>query len=209
MLVEAERLVGSWKVDLFLPLGQPGDAGALDAETIERCQRCIQLPTAAIDENEIRQRLILIDDPPVAAVDGFSHGAEVVRPDYGLDVEDAVLLFVHLSVLENHHPRDRIASLDVRDVEGFDLPDRLRMTDQLAQSRRCDLEPILLRLPESRLVRETSVPVRQVHPIDASPPLRRPDTDSSIRLGREPDADDLFVLDGERQKDLIRNKEVI
>src|SRR6266540_7571082 len=127
--LQSNRLFSIRNVNLFFTFRQACDRNALDAETIQRGERGIELTTAAIDENQIGQRLLLPQQSSIPPIDRLGHRAKVIRADHGLDVEDAVLLLVELPAVENDHAGDRITSLNVRDVERLDALDLAAVTE--------------------------------------------------------------------------------
>ena len=52
--IEADRFLAIGNVNLFLAFCETSDGDAFDAEAIQRRQRGIQLPSAAIDEDHVR-----------------------------------------------------------------------------------------------------------------------------------------------------------
>src|SRR5207237_7817584 len=132
----------------------------------------------------------------------------IVRADDRPDVEDAVLALVELPAIEHDHARDGIAALDVRDVERLDALDLALEAEDRRESLTCDLQAILLRLPETRLVRQPRVAIRELHSIDATTALRHAQRHFPVRLRCEKFFRQLRLLDLERDEDLLRNEEV-
>src|SRR5688572_18236052 len=57
--IQPHRLFYLRQVNLFLPLGQPGDGGLLDSQLAQCGQRRVELTPATINQNQIRKRLLL------------------------------------------------------------------------------------------------------------------------------------------------------
>ena len=60
---ESQRLGFAWQENLFLALRQRDDARRLNAERLEGVERRRELPLAAVDEEDVGQRLSLADEP--------------------------------------------------------------------------------------------------------------------------------------------------
>ena len=60
---ESQRLGFAWQENLFLSLRQRDDARRLDAERLEGVERSRELPLAAVDEEDVGQRLSFADEP--------------------------------------------------------------------------------------------------------------------------------------------------
>ena len=79
--------------DLLHPLGQPYQLDLPDEPyLVQGLVGRIDLPAAAVDDDQLRELLPLGQQTGVAAVDHLLHGGEVVRADDGLDVEVPVVL---------------------------------------------------------------------------------------------------------------------
>src|SRR5260221_7082025 len=208
-LLQADRLLAVGNVDLLFTLRQAGNGDLFDAEAIEGGQCGIELPAPAVDEDHVGERLPLLHQAAVAAVHRLGHGAEVVRADDALDVEDAVLVLVELPAVEDHHPGHRVGALDVRDVERLDLLDLPVVPESLPKFLCSDLHPVLLRLAEARLVRQLCIAVGQLHPVDAFAALRRANRDLPLPLLPQPFREQLPLFDLHRDEDLGRNEEIV
>ena len=117
---------------------------------------------------------VLLEQPPVSPVDRLGHRAEVVRADRRvLMLKIAVLLLVELPAVEDDHPGDGVACPGCsRCRTTRSAGSRRSMPRTCAEARGRDLQAVLLRFAEPRLVREPRVAVRELHPVDALAALR-------------------------------------
>ena len=82
--------------------------------------RGVELSLAAVDHDEIGQRLLLVHAPREVARHDFVHRREVVDAFDRLHLELAILGAVRPAVLEPHARRDGVGALRVRDVEAHE-----------------------------------------------------------------------------------------
>ena len=80
----------------------------------------MQLPEAAIDQNQIRKFPLLFLQARVAARDHFAHGCEVVVAFDGPDDELAVIGLLHSAVFPDHHAGHFVGALNVRNIKTLD-----------------------------------------------------------------------------------------
>ena len=77
--VEAQQLVGA----VVLVLGEAGD-GQVDAEAVYHLLGHVHLAFAAVDQQQVGQRLLLVEQPPVAPLHHLGHrGVVVVKVEGG------------------------------------------------------------------------------------------------------------------------------
>src|SRR5204863_2146114 len=206
----ADRVHAIGNVNLFLAFRQSRDRQLFDAEFRERRTRGVELSAAAVDQDHVRQRLRLIDQASIPPIDRLGHGSEVVRADDRADVEDAILVLVELPAVENDHSGDRVAALNVRNVERLDLLDvAILIAEDLREPRGGDLQTILLRFSKTRLVREARVAIRELDAVHAPAALRHAHGNLAARLRRQPVGDQFLLLDVERKQDLGRDEEIV
>ncbi len=86
----------------------------------ERFVGGVELAQAAVDEDEGRERLLVVEQALVAAADHLAHGGEVVDAGDGLHLKLAVVGLLHRAVFPDDHRGDGFGALDVRDVEALD-----------------------------------------------------------------------------------------
>src|SRR6266576_504241 len=114
-----------------------------DANLLERRVGRVQLTESTVDQDERRERFLVLLQPFVTALDHLAHTSEVIDAGDGLHLKLAVIGLLHSAVLPYHHGGHRLRALDMRDIEAFD-PAR-----QFLQ-RQCILQGLLNRL-HSRL----------------------------------------------------------
>src|SRR6266849_2639553 len=207
--IQTNGLFAIGNVNLFFAFCESRNGDAFDPQPIERGQGGVELSSPAVDEDHVGQRTLFLQQSPIASIDGLGHRPEIVGARDAADIEDAVLILVEFSAVEHDHARHRIAPLNIRYVEGFDAVDFAGVPKSLCKSCSGDLQPVLLRFPEPRLVRETRVAVGQLDAVDAAPPLRHAQSDfASARLG-EPLAEELRLFHFEGQQNLGWNEEIV
>ena len=103
----------------FLLLGEAHRDEPLEPDLAQRVIGGAELSLATINNDEVREGAALLHQFLVAAEHDFLHGAEVVERHVS-DAELPVLALLHPSFHRDHHRRDRVTSLQRRDVETLD-----------------------------------------------------------------------------------------
>ena len=80
----------------------------------------MQLPDAAIDQDQTGHLFLFFLQALVAARDHLPHGREIVYSFDRADDEFAVVGFLHAAGFPYDHGRDSLCPLNVRDVEALD-----------------------------------------------------------------------------------------
>ena len=114
---EATGLVFAGDVDLFFLLGQRDGEWRRDAERPHRLQGRVELAFAAVDEQQVRERLALVLQPCQPAGDDLGDRGEIVYARDGPDAEPLVAVLEGQAVDELHQAGDRLAAREVRDVD--------------------------------------------------------------------------------------------
>ena len=136
VFIDIERRTISREIDFFQTLGNTDDGNlAPQAQLFQRREGRTQLPLATIYHDKLRQRLPLLYQTVVTAIDNLSHRGEVVGPLDGLDIEMPIIFFRRLRHLENHTRCDRIGSLDIGIIETLDMYRQLAEAEILLQAR--------------------------------------------------------------------------
>ncbi len=78
-----------------------------------------ELPLAAVDQNHVRQ-FVLINPTLQTTLEDFVKGGVIICSDHGLDAETPILGRSRLPVNQNHHAADREMPLDVGDIKTLD-----------------------------------------------------------------------------------------
>jgi len=105
--------------DRLLTLGEADERRRGEAMLLEGREGGADLAEAAVDDDELGERPVLLVQARVTSSDHFLHRAEVVVALEGLDLEAAVARLVGLAVDEADHRRDGERAGDVRDVEAL------------------------------------------------------------------------------------------
>ena len=105
--------------DLFL-LRDGGEGLEGDAQFGQGVCCGVELAEAAIDQDEGRERLLVVLQALVAAMDDLTHAGEVVYTADGFDLEFAVVGLLHGAVFPDDHGGYGFGTLDVGDVEALD-----------------------------------------------------------------------------------------
>src|SRR4029079_6797388 len=114
---EAQRLGSADHVDLFLALGKADHGHRGKAKHGERGVCGVELPLAAVDDDEVGERLPFLGPSREVARHDLVHRREVVDPFDGLHLELAILGAIGPAILKPDTGRDGVRSLRVRDVE--------------------------------------------------------------------------------------------
>ena len=167
---------------LFLAarLGQADHGEIRVSDLPESVQGGGELAQSPVDQDQVRQRQILC--LPVAPSDHLLHAGEVVGPFDGLDAELAVVRFLGLPVLPDHHGGDGLGAHRVGDVKPFDPPRSPIQAEQPLQlfSRLA----VGLLVPEVIGHRRCGVLLRQQKQLVFRPALRRDNPDRLALLLR-------------------------
>ena len=91
-----------------------------DAQLLQGGGGGVQLSQAAVNQDQIRQRLFLFLQPAVAPPHRLAQGREVVAGERAADDELAVVRLLHPTLLPHHQGSDGFRPLQVRDVETLD-----------------------------------------------------------------------------------------
>ena len=167
--VEQDRLRAARDEHLLLALRErdhrhPRQAGG----RLHRLERRRELPLAAVDHDEVRDRrealvvavgIACVTQPREAPRDHLPHRREVVLAVEAPDRERPVVRLLRLRVDEHGHRGDDVAPLQVRDVEALDPHRQALEVERLAQAlERLDPAQSLL-LGRRRLVGERQLRV--------------------------------------------------
>src|SRR5262245_2499742 len=87
----AQAFRAARKKYLFLPLGQAHDRELVETHLLRGVQRCAELPLAAVDHHEIRQRRLLVSPASQVSGNHFVNCREIVLLRHALDLEFPVL----------------------------------------------------------------------------------------------------------------------
>src|SRR5947208_9586613 len=118
--VERERVEALADVDLLLLLGERDDGKVVEAEVLQHLEPHVELATAAVDQDEIREWRPLLQRPREPPREDLAERGEVVRSRDGLDPEALVVLLLQAPVFPYDHGADLLRALDVRDVVALD-----------------------------------------------------------------------------------------
>src|SRR5579863_5510867 len=134
MVVKHHRLrLSPQHIEDFLLLGDGGKGLINDFECIERRRCGVKLADSTVHQDQVRERLLLLLEPSVAPRYHLAHAGEVVVLRYRLNDELAVVRLLHAVVFPDHHGRDNVRALDVRNVEALDTLGGLREVERLGQ----------------------------------------------------------------------------
>ncbi len=118
---EADRFVAAHGEDLLALLGQADDRHLFQAQAGKYAARALQLPLAAVDEDQVRRGLVLGQEPHVAPGHHFAQGLEIVDgAAQRAELEAPVGGLVRLALEKAHERADRVLPGQVGDVEPLD-----------------------------------------------------------------------------------------
>ena len=161
------------------------------------------MPLPSIDDDEIRQRLLLVEPPREVARHDLAHRREIVgrTADDRFDLELPILGALRPAVLEPDTRRDRVRALRRRDVEA-DHRAWNALQPELSLQLVHGIDGALLGLERRRLLLFEQMPrvlVGELDELSPRPALRHPDRDARKRL-----LDQLAIADIERDQQLAR-----
>ena len=134
--VENDRLVFlSQHVNDLFAFGDRGQRLVDDADRFQRVRGGVQLPQAAIDQDQPGHRLAFGEQPRIAPRHHFVHAGEIVVAFHRADDEFAIVRLLHPAVFPHHHAGDFVRALDVRDVETLDALGRLGQPERFLHRR--------------------------------------------------------------------------
>ena len=130
----------------FFFLRDAGERLIDNLQRVERLGRGVKLADSSVDENQAGQRFLLFLQAAIAAGYGFTHAREVVvfrigssvsglvpAPCFPANYKFSIVGLFHVAVFPDDHGRDRIRSLDVRDVEALDAMRFFRKIQRILQ----------------------------------------------------------------------------
>src|SRR5258708_4075215 len=141
MALQDDRLIFlAEDVEDFFFLGDARERLIDDLQRVKGLRGGMELPDSTINQNQARQRFLLLLQPAVAARYGFAHAGEVivlsaraVAAFFAANDEFAVVRLFHSAFFPDHHRSDRIASLDVRNVKALNAVRFLRQIERILQ----------------------------------------------------------------------------
>src|SRR5215472_19375656 len=112
-----------------------------DFEFLKRLGASMQLPDAAIDENQTRHGFAFIAQAAIPAFDGLAHARKIIaeqplgfvaplRHRFAANDEFAIVGFFHAAVFPHDHRGNRIRSLNMRNIERFNSLRRFRKAER-------------------------------------------------------------------------------
>ncbi len=140
---KADGRGGPGEKNLFFPLRQRGHRKAFDFQPLQRFESGGDLAFPPINKDQVGERFFLQLQPAVAPTHHLRHGLKIVDPGNAADDEFAVARFIGPAPVEADHRGDRLHSLKVRDVKGFDAfrgPRQMEMPHQVLNGA-AGLEP--------------------------------------------------------------------
>ncbi len=149
--------------------------------------------------------LLLLEVAPETAADDLVHGPDVVLALESLDLEAAVLALAREAVLEDHHRRHHVVTLEVRDVETLDAQRSAAETERLGDllqgpgARREVGRPLGLVQPQRLL----GVALDRDHQVLLVPALRDTQADLGPSAVREPLGHGFGILGQRRDQHLL------
>ena len=132
---EADGLGDAGDVQQLFLLGQRDHPRRLHAQLGERVERGVELPDAAVDQNEVGIQLFALARVAIAAADGLAHRVEVIVGDR-LNLVAAIAFLERLSVDEADLGGDRLAAAQMGDVEGLETADRFLGAEHAREAAR-------------------------------------------------------------------------
>src|SRR5690242_19430005 len=119
---QSQRFRSSYHEDLFLSFGKADQRQCTEIQGLERRMRGAQLSLSAVDDDEIRNRLSLVEASAEIARDNLTHRCEVINSRDAAHLELAIFGAVRPAILEPDTRRDGVRPLCVRDVEADESP---------------------------------------------------------------------------------------
>src|ERR1700729_665673 len=80
----------------------------------------MELAEAAVDKDERRERLIVVEQSLVASLNHLTHAGEVVDAANSFDLKLAIVGLLHRAVFPDDHGGYGFSALDVRNIEALD-----------------------------------------------------------------------------------------
>ena len=135
MTAQSQRFFLTGDEDLFLALGQRQHDRRLDVEGSQCCQAGIELPLAAVDEQDVGEDLSFVVQAFESAGHDLVDAGEVVDALHAADAKPLVAWLEGHAVDELHEAGHGLAAGQVGNVDAFDCPRLVFELQDLLQPR--------------------------------------------------------------------------
>jgi hypothetical protein len=170
--IEGQRMQAVGLVDLFGLLREPDGRDVVEPEILQDLQRGVELTSAAVDQDQVRQHAPLLQCLREAPRQHLGHRREVVGAGDGADAEALVVVLLHPAVFPDDHRAHLLGPLDVGDVVALDPIRQPGQAERALELLEHELLAVVTR-EQPVLERDRGVRLGHRHELPLGPPLRR------------------------------------